>query len=363
MNFTPQIVTFRPLGKTLFKFCLHYANQYDFICILRIHGHNFIDRIGRGTLGVYLVTGGTGSLGTALTKRLLSDGHRVRTYSRNEHAIERLAAACDHHPNLSTLVGDVRDARRLRRAVKGVDAVIHAAAQKAIPLAEYDPFECTKTNVLGSQNVADAVLDEGCERALLVSTDKASSPSTHYGATKLCAERAWLAGNRYRGGQRQPFRAIRYGNVWGSNGSVIWAFLRQYEAGKPLTVTDPKMTRFHLRLESAVTLCLVALNALEPGEMLIPKIASYGIVELARAVVGPAWPIEETGRRPGEKLAESLISEHESPYAREEENHYVLTPGTVQQKGGWEYTSSTNQWRLSQAELKEEVAWLTDAQK
>jgi FlaA1/EpsC-like NDP-sugar epimerase len=308
---------------------------------------------------VYLVTGGTGSLGTALAKRLLTDGHKVRTYSRNEHSIERLVAALPkiHHERLSTCMGDVRDLRRLRRAARGCDTVIHAAAQKIVPLAEYDPLECLKTNAMGTANVADACLDEGVERALLVSTDKASAPSTLYGATKLAAERVWLAANRYRP-YRQPFRAVRYGNVWGSNGSVIWTFLRQYEAGQPFTVTDPKMTRFHLRMDHAVSLVLSALE-LAAGELLIPKLPSYMVGDLA-AAIDPHWEMTETGRRPGEKMAESLISEHESPYAvdQPEHNRYVLTPGTVQQKGDWEYTSSTNQWRLNGEQLLEEIEWL-----
>ena len=309
---------------------------------------------------VYLITGGTGSLGTALTLKLLREGHKVRTFSRNQHHVAELEQKipAEQRVNFSPIEGDIRSFSGVKDAVSGVSHVIHAAAQKVIHQCEYNPVEAADININGTAAVARACWEEGVERALFISTDKACAPSTHYGKTKAVAETIWLGSNVKRPFAK-PFIALRYGNVWGSNGSVIWTFRRQYEAGQSVSVTDPKMTRFHLRIDDAVTWCLRALEVLGPGELLVPKLPSYSILDLV-SVAAPGAEIVTTGRRPGEKLSEALISDNESPYvAKEEEKHYVLTPGDVHQQGGWEYTSSTNQWRLSREQLTEEVEWLT----
>ena len=314
----------------------------------------------RGGALQYLITGGTGSLGSALTLRLLREGHKVRTLSRNQHHVAELEAKIPsaERVRFSPIEADIRDVSAVRDAVQGVNQVIHAAAQKVIHQCEYNPVEAADININGTAAVARACWEEGVEKALFISTDKACAPSTHYGKTKSVAETIWLGSNVKRPWSK-PFCAIRYGNVWGSNGSVIWTFRRQYEAGQSVQVTDPKMTRFHLRITDAVNWCLRALEVLGPGELLVPKLPSYAILDLV-SVAAPHAEILTTGRRPGEKLSESLISDNESPYcAKEEETYYVLKPGEVQQAGGWEYTSSTNQWRLSREQLKEEIEWLS----
>ena len=234
----------------------------------------------------------------------------------------------------------------------GVDYVIHAAAIKIIPLAEYDPVECAATNIVGTVNVAEAAVDAGVKKAILISTDKASAPSTLYGASKLCAERIWLAANRYCPTE-QKFCAVRYGNVFGSAGSVIHTFLRQKESGT-LLLTDRRMTRFHLTISDALKIIYSAVGYLQPGQLYVPKLPSYSLENLARAL-GEDLRLEYTGRRPGEKLSESLISRDESCYAVEHLGRYILTPGIVQTGSEWDYTSSSNTVRLSVADLREVI--------
>lgn len=305
----------------------------------------------------YLITGGTGSLGTTLTKKLLSEGHKVRALARNEHGHEKLEHAIpkDHHERLSCLIGDVRDLERVRRAARGADFLIHAAAQKIIPLAEYNPLDCVKTNIDGTANAINAAIDCGIERAVLVSTDKARSPSTHYGATKLCAERLWLAANRYRGASGCGFMAVAYGNVWASRGSVITAFEQQAQYGH-IQVTDLQMTRFHITLEDAAAFVLDALDTAAPGILRIPKLRTYKIVDLARAFM-EVYELKRdyvvTGRRPAEKLHEELVSETESCTVRKEcDTYYELEPGVIHQQGGWSYTSGRPQAHLGVQALK-----------
>lgn len=304
---------------------------------------------------VWLVTGGTGSLGTALTLKLLADGHKVRAFARNEHGHEGLhrRIPVEHESRLSMLIGDVRDLERLRRALVGVDVVIHAAALKIIAQCEYNPVEAVKTNVLGSINLAEAVCDSGVSRAVLISSDKAVSPANVYGATKMLDERVWLACNRYLGARAGKFVAVRWGNVWGSAGSVLHAFAHQRATGR-LLITHCGMTRFHIRMEEAVNFVLRATSEARPGELWIPKMPSYLLVDLANAIA-PMAEHEIVGIRPGEKLAECLINEHESCYAEERRDHYVLTPGRPMNDGGWQYTSGTNTWRLKKEELQREV--------
>ena len=320
-------------------------------------------------MSVYWVSGGTGTLGTALTLRLLAEGHKVRTFSRNEHNIEKLQRTVSekHQVNLSCHVGSVEDKSRVARSMAGADFVVHAAAVKIIPIAEYNPNECVKTNIGGTQNVVDTCLDIGIKRAVFVSSDKARAASTLYGATKFCAERLWLASNRYRGSRGGIFSAVAWGNVWGSRGSVLHAFSQHAQFGA-LQVTDPAMTRFHITLHQAVQLVLDAVAHAEPGTLWIPKLPSYSIGDLARAFM-KVYGIERepvvTGRRPAEKVHEDLISENESCSVKRqvEDRHaergnglYVLEPGQVHEKGGWSYNSGSNPWRLTNEQLEKEIA-------
>jgi UDP-N-acetylglucosamine 4,6-dehydratase len=306
---------------------------------------------------VYLITGGTGSLGTELTKVLLAQGHKVRALARSEHGHERLRAQIPQelHPQLSSLVGAVEDLQRLHLASRGADYVIHAAAQKAIPLAEYNPRECTLTNIVGTLNVIDACLNNGVKRAVFVSTDKASAPATLYGFTKATAERLWLGANHYSAGNEPHFAAVRYGNCWMSQGSVLHVWKKQAEKGS-IEITDPTCTRFHLMLSQAVAFVLEALHAANPGELWVPKIPSYRLGDLAHAF-RLAHKIEQqpviNGLRLSEKRHESMISEDESASLKcEEDLHYVLEPGAVHRKGGFTYNSGANEWKLNVESLR-----------
>ena len=314
-------------------------------------------------MNTYLITGGTGSLGTALTKLLLSQGHKVRVLARSEHGHEKLQAQVpqDQKARFSSLIGAVEDSGRLRRAVQGCDYVIHAAAQKAIPLAEYCPAECVATNITGSLNVMNACLDAGVKRAVLVSTDKASSPATLYGGTKFVAERLWLNANRYSAGKEPHFVAVRYGNVFASQGSVVHAFQQQAQYGA-LEITDPQCTRFHVTLPNAVAFVLSALEGACAGELWVPKLPSYRIGDFAHAfsmVFGLKKQPTIIGLRLSEKLHESMISVDESSSLKaEEDGHFTLEPGVIHRKQGFAYTSGSNEWKLGVEALREEIkAW------
>ena len=307
----------------------------------------------------YLVTGATGFLGTAITKHLLNQGHKVRAFARNEHgheALERSITDADEKKRLSTLLGAVEDRARLGRALKGVSHVVHAAAQKIVPLCEYDPGSCLSTNVIGTRNVIDACLDAGVRRAVLVSTDKASSPATLYGASKLCGERLFLAANHYAAGAGTEFVSVRYGNVWASKGSVLEAWAG---AKGPLKLTHPDCTRYHIHRHEAVAFVLDALAHALPGELWIPKLPTYRIGNLCmafrRAMNIPAQP-EVVGLRLAEKLHEDLISPHESIACKsQDEGKYILEPGRIHEKGGWGYSSGMPGHQLSVEELTREV--------
>lgn len=307
-------------------------------------------------MSTYLITGGTGTLGTALTKHLLSQGHKVRAFARNEHGHERLQSACGNSPNLSSLIGAVEDLQRLVIAMRECDYVIHAAAQKSIPLAEYNPTQCVQTNVYGTTNLISACLEAKPMRCILVSTDKASSPATLYGGTKFVAERLWLNANRYSAGQQPYFMAVRYGNVWGSQGSVLHAWEKQ---GEQIEITDPQCTRFHITLEQAVSFVLGALHESKAGELWVPKLPSYRLGDLAQAFrVANHLKAQPgvCGLRLSEKLHESMISADESASLKAEtDTHYVLEPGVIHQKGGFSYTSGSNTHRLGVEALKEEI--------
>jgi len=308
-------------------------------------------------LTTYLITGGTGTLGTALTKLLLSQGHKVRVLARNEHGHQKLEAQIpqEQKPRLSSLVGAVEDLQRLRRAMYCCDYVVHAAAQKVIPLAEYNPVECVGTNITGTMNVINAAMESGVKKAVLVSTDKASGPATLYGGTKFVAERLWLNANRYSAGKEPHFVAVRYGNCWMSQGSVIHAWMKQAQYGA-IEITDPTCTRFHLLISQAVAFVLDALHNAEPGELWVPRIPSYRLGDLAHAF-RQVYKMDKQpsiiGLRMAEKRHESMISEDESSsIKREEDLHYILEPGVTHRKGGFSYNSGANEWKLNVESLK-----------
>lgn len=318
-----------------------------------------------------LVTGGTGSFGQAFVHRLLADRPdcTVCVYSRDELKQYDMAGAFGQDPRLRFFLGDVRDRDRLTRAMHGIDLVVHAAALKQVPICEFNPAEAVKTNIAGSQNVVDAAIDAGVPRTVALSTDKAVNPVNLYGATKLCAEKLFVHGNVYAGARDIRFSCVRYGNVMGSRGSVIPLFRRQAASGV-LTITDRRMTRFWLSLDQAVELVLHAAEAMEGGEIFVPRIPSMRIVDLARALA-PAARIDEIGRRPGEKLHEVLLTAEESLSSRDCGQHYVLTPDaggeppdTVAGRAlpeGFVYSSDANSEWLSVEAIRRFVASLVDA--
>lgn len=257
-----------------------------------------------------LITGGTGSFGAAFIRAALkhSDPSKIIILSRDEQKHYRLSQELKDR-RVRFFVGDVRDESRLRTSLRGVQIVIHAAAMKHVPVCEYNPLEAIRTNIMGAVNVIEAALEQGVERVLAISTDKAVAPANLYGASKLCMEKLVLAANAYVGDRPTRFAAVRYGNVMGSDGSVIPLFKRQREQGR-LTITDQRMTRFWISMEDAIRLVLRGLKLMQGGEVFIPKLPTTDIETLAEAVA-PGVPREEIGIRPGEKLHETLISPEE----------------------------------------------------
>ena len=311
-----------------------------------------------------LVTGGTGSFGQKFARILLRDYHpqKLIVFSRDELKQHEMRVNGYAQPNLRFFLGDVRDVDRLRRAMQGVDIVVHAAALKQVPAAEYNPIEAVMTNIFGARNVIDAALDCGVKKVLALSTDKAANPANLYGATKLVAEKLFVQANAYSGNGPTRFSCVRYGNVLGSRGSVIPLFLAQRKTGK-VTVTDPAMTRFWLTLEQGVDFVIRALDRMAGGEVFIPKIPSMTMQAVVDAVA-PGCEVETIGIRPGEKLHEVLISEDEARHGVELDDMFVLTPphpwweGTTYAQGrslpaGFRYTSDTNSHWLTADELLE----------
>ena len=272
-----------------------------------------------------LITGGTGSFGKQFTEVILRDYYprKLIIFSRDELKQHEMRQQFDD-PRLRYFIGDVRDIDRLRRAMNGVDIVVHAAALKQVPSCEYNPFEAVKTNILGAQNVIDVAVDREVKKAIAISTDKAVNPINLYGATKLCAEKLFVQGNSYSGVGGPRFSCARYGNVVGSRGSVIPVFKKQGENGK-ITVTDERMTRFWLTLEQGVRFVIRCIEEMQGGEVFVPKIPSMRIMDLAEAVA-PGCEIGFVGIRPGEKLHEVLISRDESRYTLELEDMFVIQP-------------------------------------
>jgi UDP-N-acetylglucosamine 4,6-dehydratase/5-epimerase len=311
-----------------------------------------------------LVTGGTGSFGKKFIEIMLREYHprRLVILSRDELKQHDMRTAGFDHPSLRYFIGDVRDASRLQRAFSGITVVVHAAALKQVPACEYNPFEAIQTNIMGGRNVIDAAIDQGVQRVLGLSTDKAVNPVNLYGATKLCAEKVFVQANAYAGARETRFSCARYGNVVGSRGSVIPVFLEQRKRGR-ITITDPRMTRFWLTLEQGVRFVILALDQMHGGEIFVPKIPSMRLVDLADAVA-PGCAVEYIGIRPGEKLHEVLLSEDEARNTVELDDMYVIQPGhSWWKKANWvhgrelpqgfRYTSDNNEQWLSNEQLQE----------
>lgn len=276
-----------------------------------------------------LITGGTGSFGKAFVRTVLTRYptiKRVVVYSRDELKQFEMAHEFSdrEYPGLRYFIGDIRDEARLRRALEDVDIVVHAAALKQVPAAEYNPFECIKTNVLGAQNLIEACLDSHVERVVALSTDKAAAPINLYGATKLCSDKLFVAANNIKGKRDIRFSVVRYGNVMGSRGSVIPFFLAKKKTGV-LPITDPRMTRFNISLQEGVDMVLWSIEHSWGGEVLVPKIPSYRITDVARAI-GPECRHEIVGIRPGEKIHEEMITESDSLNTVDLGRYYAILP-------------------------------------
>lgn len=273
-----------------------------------------------------LITGGTGSFGKQFTETMLKEYHpkRLIIFSRDELKQHEMRLAGFDHDTLRYFIGDVRDLDRLRRALNGVDIVVHAAALKQVPACEYNPIEAVATNIGGAKNVIDAALDGGVQKVLALSTDKAVNPVNLYGATKLVAEKLFVQANSYRGEGPTRFSCVRYGNVVGSRGSVIPLFLAQRKSGA-VTLTDPRMTRFWITLDRGVRFVISCLEQMHGGEVFVPKIPSTGMADLAEAIA-PGCEVKVIGIRPGEKLHECLISEDEARATKELGDFFVIQP-------------------------------------
>jgi UDP-N-acetylglucosamine 4,6-dehydratase (inverting) len=273
-----------------------------------------------------LVTGGTGSFGNTFVPMTLAkyNPRKIIIFSRDEMKQWEMAKKYQSDPRVRFFIGDVRDKERLYRALDGVDHVVHAAATKIVPTAEYNPFECVKTNVMGAMNLIDACIDQGIKRVVALSTDKASSPINLYGATKLASDKLFVAGNSYSGGHETRFAVVRYGNVMGSRGSVIPFFMSIRDKGV-LPVTDERMTRFMISLEQGVELVWHAFADMEGGEIYVKKIPSMKVIDLAK-VIAPEARIDIIGIRPGEKLHEQMISAEDAYYTYEYDEHFKILP-------------------------------------
>jgi UDP-N-acetylglucosamine 4,6-dehydratase len=282
-----------------------------------------------------LITGGTGSLGKSLVAYLLNETkvRRIAIFSRDELKQQRLRNEFKDDSRLRWFIGDIRDVERLKRAFHDVNFVIHAAALKQVDTGEYNPMEFIKTNVLGSQNVIDAAIEAGVQRVVALSTDKASSPINLYGATKLTADKLFVAANNYSYSYGTTFSVVRYGNVMGSRGSVIPFFQELAKQEKPLPITDLRMTRFWISIDDAVKFVVESLQIMTGGELYVPKIPSMKIIDVARAV-SPSSKIYEIGMRPGEKLHEEMISADDSRRTIILDNRFVVTPVVAE----WGYT-------------------------
>lgn len=314
-----------------------------------------------------LVTGGTGSLGQALVRRLLDRQpcvERIVVYSRDELKQYEMARDLGEHEALRFFIGDIRDQARLRRALAGIEVVVHAAALKQVPAAEYNPFEVIKTNVLGAQNLVEACLDTDVRTVIALSTDKAAAPINLYGASKLCSDKLITAANNIRGHRGIKFAVVRYGNVMGSRGSVIPYFLACRDTGV-LPITNPEMTRFNITTKEGVDTVLWSIDACLGGEIFVPKIPSYRIMDLAEAIA-PDCERRIVGTRPGEKLHEQMITASDSYNTIDLGRHFAILPcsggystddymrmrGGVKVAPGFSYSSGLNEHFLTVYELR-----------
>jgi len=322
-----------------------------------------------------LITGGTGSFGKKFIETVLKNytPKKIIIYSRDElkqFEMQQNPKFKKDGVLIRYFIGDVRDEKRLEMAMTGVDIVVHAAALKQVPAAEYNPFEAVKTNVIGGQNVIDASLAAGVKKVIALSTDKAAAPINLYGATKLTSDKLFVAANNYRGTNDIRFAVVRYGNVMGSRGSVIPFFLDKRSSGV-LPITDERMTRFNITLQEGVNFVLMALDKMWGGELFVPKIPSYNILDLAKAVA-PNAKYENVGLRPGEKLHEEMITATDAINTIEFDNYYVILPSTQlwdvekfrkESNGkegkiceyGFSYNSGNNKHFLSIEELREMI--------
>jgi len=321
---------------------------------------------------IILITGGTGSFGKKTTEIILKEyaPEKIIIFSRDElkqYEMNQMFPG-GKYPCMRYFIGDVRDKERLHRAFYNVDMVIHAAALKQVPAAEYNPFEAVKTNILGAQNIINVAIDQGVKKVIALSTDKACNPINLYGATKLCSDKIFIAGNTYGGTMNTCFSVVRYGNVVGSRGSVIPFFLKKKNEGV-LPITDSKMTRFWITLEQGVRFVLQSIERMVGGELFVPKIPSMNIMDLAQAVC-PECKTEIIGIRPGEKLHELMISRDDAANTVEFDDHYLVKPAfrffenryknsngkSVPE--GFEYSSKNNDKWLTIEDLKKMISKL-----
>ncbi len=309
-----------------------------------------------------LITGGTGSFGKKCVELILAQyqPEKLIIFSRDElkqFEMQQLFST-QKYPCLRYFIGDVRDKERLYRAFRDVDYVIHAAALKQVPAAEYNPTECIRTNIQGAENIVNAAADCGVKKVVSLSTDKAVAPVNLYGATKLCSDKLFIAANAFMACQTR-YSIVRYGNVMGSRGSVIPFFIKQRDEKQPLSITDKRMTRFWITLKASVQMVLNTFEISGGGEIFVPKIPSMKITDLAEAIA-PGMPTKEIGIRPGEKLHESMITSEDSLYTIDIGNYYVIKPQTFAYKGplgvpvveNFAYSSSTNDSWLSVKDLQ-----------
>jgi UDP-N-acetylglucosamine 4,6-dehydratase len=316
-----------------------------------------------------LVTGGTGSFGHEFVANTLLryNPSKLVIFSRDEMKQWEMAKLFQGDDRVRFFIGDVRDRNRLYRALDGIDIVVHAAATKIVPTAEYNPFEAVKTNIQGAMNVIDACIDKGVQRVVALSTDKASSPINLYGATKLVSDKLFIAGNSYSGNSGTKFSVVRYGNVMGSRGSVIPYFINQAESGV-ITVTDERMTRFMISLTEAVDLVWHAVEDMKGGEIYVKKIPSMRVIDIAKAI-SPTAEIKFTGIRPGEKLHEQMISLEDAPFTYEYKDYFKIVPaindwtdhhrqvaGATLVAPDFSYESNTNSDWMPSSEL---LAWVS----
>ena len=312
---------------------------------------------------VVLVTGGTGSFGKAFVTKVLQDDEvqKIIVFSRDELKQFEMAEKINS-PKLRYFLGDVRDYQRLLRATDGVDLIVHAAAMKQIPAAEYNPMEAIKTNVLGAENIVNASIENGIQRVVALSTDKAANPANLYGATKLCSDKLMVAGNVLAGSRDTRFSAVRYGNVLGSRGSVIPFFLDRAKSGS-IPITDERMTRFWLTIQEGVQFVLDSFDRMHGGEIFVPKIPSFKVTDVAR-VVCPGVPTQVIGIRPGEKLHEVMITEDDAHSTYEFDRYFAIISPALKSLGAYEkigkrvlegfrFSSDNNQiWHTDESFLK-----------